>query len=93
MRPNLSLATIASALTVLGATAAIQACGGEAPKPADAPVNANEVKAAGDKPADGHCGANKDHKAGEASCAAKAATSAAPAASSAAPATSAAPKK
>jgi hypothetical protein len=71
MRPNLSLESIAGALAVLG-TGVIMAvtpgCGGD-PK---TPVNANEVSGASDKAADGahHCGAGKEHKAGEAACSA-----------------------
>lgn len=71
MRPNLSVESIAGALAVLGTGVIMAACGGE-PK---TPVNANEVSgAATEKSAEGanHCGAGKDHKAGEAACAAKA---------------------
>ena len=70
MRPNLSLESIAGALAVLGTGVIMAACGGEPPK---SPVNATDVPTATDKaatPADGHCGAGKDHKAGEASCSA-----------------------
>ncbi len=70
MRPNLSVASIAGALAVLGTSAALAACGG-GDKP---PVNATEVKTTNDnlaKPADGHCGAGKDHAPGQASCGAK----------------------
>lgn len=71
MRPNLSIESIAGALAVLGTGVLMAACGGpEAPK---TPVNSTEVSGATDKastPADGHCGAGKDHKAGEASCSA-----------------------
>lgn len=68
MRPNLSLESIAGALAVLGTGVIMAACGGD-PK---TPVNANEVSGATEKAADGasHCGAGKDHKAGEASCSA-----------------------
>jgi len=71
MRPNLSLETIAGALAVLGTGVIMAACGGD-PK---TPVNANEVNGATEKAAgDGanHCGAGKDHKAGQAGCAAAA---------------------
>ena len=69
MRPNLSFEKIAGALAVLGTGVIMAACGGEEPK---TPVNANEVSGATDKAADGanHCGAGKDHKAGEAACSA-----------------------
>ncbi len=69
MRPNLSLESITGALAVLGAGVIMAACGGEAPK---TPVDAKEVPGATDKAAtgDAHCGANKDHKAGEAACSA-----------------------
>jgi hypothetical protein len=70
MRPNLSLESIAGALAVLGAGVIMAACGGDPPK---SPVDAKEVPGATDKasaPGDGHCGAGKDHKAGEASCSA-----------------------
>jgi hypothetical protein len=71
MRPNLSLESIAGALAVLGTGVILSvtpACGGD-PK---TPVNANEVNGATEKAADGasHCGAGKDHKAGEAACSA-----------------------
>lgn len=68
MRPNLSLESIAGALAVLGTGVIMAACGGDA----KTPVNANEVSGATEKAADGagHCGAGKDHKAGEASCSA-----------------------
>lgn len=71
MRPNLSLETIAGALAVLGTGVLMAACGGEDPK---TPVNANEVSGATEKASDGahHCGAGKEHKAGEAGCAAAA---------------------
>jgi hypothetical protein len=84
MRPNLSLETIAGALAVLGTSVILAACGGEDPK---TPVNANEVNgAATEKAADGanHCGAGKDHKAGQAGCAAAAGGDAKPADTSAA---------
>jgi hypothetical protein len=73
MRPNLSVEKIAGALAVLGTSALMAACGGES-KPANVPVSSTEAPAAaGDaKPADGHCGAGKEHKAGEASCGGKA---------------------
>lgn len=78
MRPNLSLESIAGALAVLGTGVIMAACGGD--KPA---VNANEVSGATPPAADGagHCGAGKEHKAGEASCSAdkKATTDAKPA--------------
>jgi hypothetical protein len=66
MRPNLSLENIAGALAVLGTGVIMAACGGD--KPA---VNANEVNNAA-APADGagHCGADKTHAAGQASCSA-----------------------
>jgi hypothetical protein len=69
MRPNLSLESITAALAVLGTGVIMAACGGEEPK---TPVNANEVSGASEKAADGanHCGAGKEHKAGEASCSA-----------------------
>jgi hypothetical protein len=69
MRPNLSFEKIAGALAVLGTGVIMAACGGEEPK---TPVNANEVTGASEKAADGanHCGAGKDHKAGEAACSA-----------------------
>ena len=69
MRPNLSLESFAGALAVLGTGVIMAACGGDA-KP---PVNANEVSGPTEKAADGagHCGAGKDHKAGESGCAAK----------------------
>jgi hypothetical protein len=73
MRPNLSLESIAGALAVLGTGVIMAACGGEPPK---SPVNATDVPASTDKAAGdaanaaGHCGAGKDHKAGEASCSA-----------------------
>jgi hypothetical protein len=69
MRPNLSFEKIAGALAVLGTGVLMAACGGEEPK---TPVNANEVSGATEKAADGanHCGAGKEHKAGEAACAA-----------------------
>ncbi len=70
MRPNLSLESIVGALAVLGTGVIMAGCGGEEPK---TPVNANEVSgAATEKSSDGanHCGAGKDHKAGEAACAA-----------------------
>ena len=98
MRPNLSVEKIAGALAVLGAGVMMYACGGD--KPANAPVNSTETPAAagGDtttKAADGHCGAGKEHKPGEASCGGKAgdnsAASPSPSPSpAAAPATSAA---
>jgi hypothetical protein len=79
MRPNLSLESIAGALAVLGTGVLMAACGGQEPK---TPVNANEVSGATTS-ADGagHCGAGKEHKAGEAACAAdkKAATDVKPA--------------
>lgn len=83
MRPNLSLETIAGALAVLGTGVIMAACGGEDPK---TPVNANEVPGATEKAADGahHCGAGKEHKAGEAGCAAAAGGDAKPADTSAA---------
>lgn len=71
MRPNLSLESIVGALAVLGTGVIMAGCGGEEPK---TPVNANEVSgAATEKSSEGanHCGAGKDHKAGEAACAAK----------------------
>ena len=71
MRPNLSLESNAGALAVLGTGVIMAACGGEEPK---TPVNANEVSGAStEKSSEGanHCGAGKDHKAGEAACAAK----------------------
>ncbi len=71
MRPNLSLESIVGALAVLGTGVLMAGCGGEEPK---TPVNANEVSgAATEKSSEGanHCGAGKDHKAGEAACAAK----------------------
>jgi len=82
MRPNLSLETIAGALAVLGTGVIMAACGGD-PK---TPVNANEVNGATEKAADGasHCGAGKDHKAGEAACSAAAGGDAKPADTSAA---------
>jgi hypothetical protein len=70
MRPNLSLESIAGALAVLGTGVIMAACGGDPPK---SPVDAKDVPGATDKasaPADGHCGAGKDHKAGEAACSA-----------------------
>jgi len=70
MRPNLSLESMMGALAVLGTGVIMAACGGEEPK---TPVNANEVPGATDKAAGGdaaHCGAGKEHKAGEASCSA-----------------------
>ena len=70
MRPNLSLESMMGALAVLGTGVIMAACGGEEPK---TPVNAKEVPGATDKAAGGdaaHCGAGKDHKAGEASCSA-----------------------
>ena len=72
MRPNLSVEKIAGALAVLGTSVLMAACGGEE-KPANAPVHATEAPAPGGeaKAADGHCGAGKDHKPGEASCGAK----------------------
>jgi hypothetical protein len=86
MRPNLSVEKIAGALAVLGTSALIAACGGD--KPPMSPVDAQEVAPAGEKAAhgDAHCGADhKDHKAGEASCAAGAKdTAATPAATPAA---------
>ena len=72
MRPNLSLESLAGALAVLGTGVIMAACGGEEPK---TPVNAHEVSgAATEKSSEGanHCGAGKEHKAGEAGCAAKA---------------------
>ena len=74
MRPNLSLETISAALAVLGTGVMLSltpACGGD-PK---TPVDANEVNGATEKAADGasHCGAGKDHKAGQAGCSAAAA--------------------
>jgi hypothetical protein len=90
MRPNLSLESIAGALAVLGTGVIMAACGGD-PK---TPVNANEVSGASEKAGhgDGHCGAGKDHKPGEASCSAdkKAGGDAKPADTSAAAGTSAA---
>jgi hypothetical protein len=85
MRPNLSLETIAGALAVLGTGVMLSmtpACGGD-PK---TPVNANEVNGATEKAADGanHCGAGKDHKAGQAGCSAAAGGDAKPADTSAA---------
>src|SRR5262245_39497257 len=72
MRPNLSVEKIAGALAVLGTTALISACGG-GDKP---PVNANEVAPSGEKAGgEGHCGADKTHKPGEASCGGKGAGS------------------
>lgn len=71
MRPNLSVESIAGALAVLGTSVLISACGGDAPKP-NTPVNATEVTpTSGEtaKPAEAHCGADKDHKDGEAKCA------------------------
>ena len=84
MRPNLSVEKIAGALAVLGTSALMAACGGDA-KPANVPVSSTEAPAAaGDaKPADGHCGAGKEHKAGEATGGGKAE---APAAAEAKPA-------
>jgi len=70
MRPNLSLESIAGALAVLGTGVIMAACGGDAPK---SPVDAKDVPTSTDKAAgaaDGHCGAGKDHTAGQASCAA-----------------------
>jgi hypothetical protein len=68
MRPNLSVEKIAGALAVLGTTALMTACGGET-KP---PVNANEVTPSAEKAsgAEGasHCGADKAHEPGQASC-------------------------
>jgi hypothetical protein len=72
MRPNLSVEKIAGALAVLGTTV-LMGCGG-GDKPAASPdVKANEVAPTGTKAAgESHCGAeHKDHKPGEASCAAK----------------------
>lgn len=72
MRPNLSVEKIAGALAVLGASVLVAACGGD--KPAQTPVDAKEVAPSGEKAAGGdaaHCGAGKEHKAGEASCGAK----------------------
>jgi hypothetical protein len=82
MRPNLSLETISAALAVLGTGVIMAACGGD-PK---TPVNANEVNGATEKAADGasHCGAGKEHKAGEAACSAAAGGDAKPADTSAA---------
>lgn len=92
MRPNLSLESITGALAVLGTGVIMAACGGDAPK---TPVDAKEVPGATDKAAtgDAHCGANKDHKAGEAACSAgaKTGTDAKPADAMSAPATPAAP--
>ncbi|HSO32707.1 MAG TPA: hypothetical protein VLT33_09325 [Labilithrix sp.] len=93
MRPNLSLESIAGALAVLGTGVIMAACGGEAPK---TPVDAKEVPGATDKAAGGdaaHCGAGKDHKAGEASCSADHKADAKPAdpVTAAAPATPATP--
>ena len=71
MRPNLSLESIVGALAVLGTGVIMAGCGGEEPK---TPVNAHEVSgAATEKSSEGanHCGAGKEHKAGEAACAAK----------------------
>ena len=71
MRPNLSFESIVGALAVLGTGVIMAGCGGEEPK---TPVNANEVSGATtEKSSDGanHCGAGKEHKAGEAACAAK----------------------
>lgn len=90
MRPNLSVEKIAGALAVLGTSVLMAACGG-GDKPANAPVNSTETPTAGGdaKPADGHCGADKSHKEGEASCGAKPAdkaSEAAPADTAAAPA-------
>ncbi len=84
MRPNLSVEKIAGALAVLGTSALMAACGGDA-KPANVPVSSTEAPAAaGDaKPADGHCGAGKEHKAFEATLGGKAE---APAAAEAKPA-------
>ena len=78
MRPNLSVEKIAGALAVLGTSVLMAACGG-GDKPANTPVNSSETPAAGGeaKPADGHCGADKDHKTGESSCGAKPADTAA----------------
>ncbi len=71
MRPNLSLESIAGALAVLGTGVIMAACGGDPPK---SPVDAKDVPNATDKAAGGdaasHCGAGKDHKAGEAACSA-----------------------
>ena len=71
MRPNLSVENIAGALAVLGTSVLMAACGGD--KPANTPVNSSETPTAGGdaKPADGHCGADKEHKAGDSSCGAK----------------------
>lgn len=67
MRPNLSIEKISGALAVLGTVAVIQACGDS--KPANSPVNGTETGTPTEaKPADGHCGAGKEHKAGEAAC-------------------------
>ena len=70
MRPNLSVEKIAGALAVLGTSVLISACGG-GDKPSASPVDANEVAPTGEKASggDGHCGADKQHKEGEASCA------------------------
>ena len=84
MRPNLSFESIVGALAVLGTGVIMAGCGGEEPK---TPVNANEVSgAATEKSSEGanHCGAGKDHKAGEAACAAKPADTTAAAATPAA---------
>jgi hypothetical protein len=94
MRPNLSVEKIAGALAVLGAGVMMYACGGD--KPANTPVNSTETPAAAGDPAtkaaDGHCGAGKEHKPGEASCGGKAGdNSAASPAASASAASSAAP--
>jgi len=73
MRPNLSVENIAGALAVLGTSVLMAACGG-GDKPANTPVNATETPAAASgesKPADGHCGADTEHKGGDASCGAK----------------------
>jgi len=69
MRPNLSVEKIAGALAVLGTSVMMAACGGD--KPANTPVNSNEVKPADGKAAGGgesHCGADKQHKDGQSSC-------------------------
>src|SRR5688572_28786673 len=71
MRPNLSVEKIAGALAVLGASVLITACGGDEKKP-NTPVNGSEVSPTSSAGGgDGHCGADKSHKPGEASCGAK----------------------
>ena len=70
MKPNLTLEGLTAVLAIVGATTALAACGDKADANAPANANSTEVSSGGAKPADGHCGADKSHAAGQASCSA-----------------------